>query len=221
MGKISKRMIAFLLWMQDNQPVSMFPNEWCVMWKKARTNKFVQDAGREEGRFGLTKYILSESGVEIIRNKPPMTVLAKTLDTENWKPIAGYEGLYEVSDMGSVRSIRRNLIKSPAAKRYQYGLMIPSDMKKAEADKPDQAIPDKVWMAISTKGLEVSTEMPNHDHVLDRAEFVRTDLCVRPVDPSSLKRNVETDRNKRAAKTWNDCVDYLTAQGYLKTPEGK
>lgn len=30
-----------------------------------------------------------------------------TLVEEKWKPIAGYEGLYEVSDMGSVRSLDR------------------------------------------------------------------------------------------------------------------
>ncbi len=58
--------------------------------------------------------------IEQHRKDKFMTSLAKTLDIENWKPIAGYEGLYEVSDMGNVRSIRRNLIKSPAANDRGY-----------------------------------------------------------------------------------------------------
>ena len=58
--------------------------------------------------------------IEQHRKDKFMTSLAKTLDTENWKPIAGYEGLYEISDMGNVRSIRRNLIKSPAANDRGY-----------------------------------------------------------------------------------------------------
>lgn len=29
------------------------------------------------------------------------------MKTETWKPIAGYEGIYEVSDLGRVKSLRR------------------------------------------------------------------------------------------------------------------
>lgn len=32
---------------------------------------------------------------------------SKTAKTENWRPIPGYEGFYEVSDLGNVRSLRR------------------------------------------------------------------------------------------------------------------
>ena len=32
---------------------------------------------------------------------------------ENWKPVKGFEGLYEVSDQGRVRSLRRNIILKP------------------------------------------------------------------------------------------------------------
>lgn len=32
----------------------------------------------------------------------------KNVITEEWKPIAGYEGLYEVSNLGRVRSLKRN-----------------------------------------------------------------------------------------------------------------
>ncbi|MET5016632.1 NUMOD4 domain-containing protein [Burkholderia pseudomallei] len=29
------------------------------------------------------------------------------MDSENWKPVVGFEGLYEVSDMGRIRSLDR------------------------------------------------------------------------------------------------------------------
>jgi hypothetical protein len=36
---------------------------------------------------------------------------------EIWKPIPGYEGLYEVSNLGRVKSLRRNKIMSPGKDR--------------------------------------------------------------------------------------------------------
>lgn len=30
---------------------------------------------------------------------------------EYWKPVVGYEGLYEVSNWGRIKSLKRNLIK--------------------------------------------------------------------------------------------------------------
>ena len=34
-------------------------------------------------------------------------------ELEIWKPVPGYEGLYEVSNLGNVKSLRRNRIMSP------------------------------------------------------------------------------------------------------------
>lgn len=34
----------------------------------------------------------------------------QTLDKEEWRPVVGYEGLYEVSNIGRVRSIDRNIL---------------------------------------------------------------------------------------------------------------
>lgn len=38
----------------------------------------------------------------------------KEQDLESWKPIEGYEGLYEVSDQGRVRSLRKDIILKPS-----------------------------------------------------------------------------------------------------------
>ena len=39
---------------------------------------------------------------------------------ETWKPIKGYEGLYEVSDLGRVRGLRRNIILNGLKRNHGY-----------------------------------------------------------------------------------------------------
>ena len=39
---------------------------------------------------------------------------------EEWRAVPGYEGLYEVSNTGMVRSLRHNKIMSPNTNRYGY-----------------------------------------------------------------------------------------------------
>jgi hypothetical protein len=49
------------------------------------------------------------------------------LNGETWKPVVGYEGSYEVSDMGRVRSLDRTLEfirRGVPAKRFQHGKIL-------------------------------------------------------------------------------------------------
>lgn len=39
---------------------------------------------------------------------------------ELWKPIEGYEGLYEVSNLGRVRSLDRVVYRSSYGYRWEY-----------------------------------------------------------------------------------------------------
>ena len=39
---------------------------------------------------------------------------------EEWKDIPNYEGLYEISDLGNVKSIYSNKILKPSADKYGY-----------------------------------------------------------------------------------------------------
>ena len=43
---------------------------------------------------------------------------------ENWKDILGYEGLYQVSDLGRVRSIKNNIILKQTIARGRYRIML-------------------------------------------------------------------------------------------------
>ena len=39
---------------------------------------------------------------------------------EEWKNVIGYEGLYEVSDKGNVRNVRRNTLLKLSKNNYGY-----------------------------------------------------------------------------------------------------
>lgn len=41
--------------------------------------------------------------------------------TESWKDVVGYEGLYEVSDFGNVRSLLRNNVRNLAFRNHKNG----------------------------------------------------------------------------------------------------
>lgn len=43
---------------------------------------------------------------------------------EHWRPVVGYEGLYEVSDRGSVRSLKRTIIRSDGRPRTCPGVVL-------------------------------------------------------------------------------------------------
>ena len=42
---------------------------------------------------------------------------------EIWKPISGYDGLYEVSNIGNVRSIKKGIILKPATNKFGYQIV--------------------------------------------------------------------------------------------------
>src|SRR5690242_12650358 len=43
---------------------------------------------------------------------------------EEWRPVVGYEGLYEVSDLGRVRSLRISRVMSPGRGEERYPHLI-------------------------------------------------------------------------------------------------
>ena len=43
---------------------------------------------------------------------------------EEWRPVVGYEGLYEVSSLGQVRSLDRMVKHSKAEKRFCKGKLL-------------------------------------------------------------------------------------------------
>lgn len=53
-----------------------------------------------------------------------MEYTEKELEQERWKPIFGYDGMYEVSDLGRVRSRKRCEWKVMSAKKSRSGYLV-------------------------------------------------------------------------------------------------
>jgi hypothetical protein len=67
--KVTKRMIDFLCWMQEQGKISMWPYEWSAMQNKASKEGLIEAAGREPGRIlAFTLYQLSEKGRYILEH---------------------------------------------------------------------------------------------------------------------------------------------------------
>jgi len=50
---------------------------------------------------------------------------------EIWRPVVGYKGLYEVSDLGRIRSVSR-LVRGPRVLRVAYGRMMSLHREKGD-----------------------------------------------------------------------------------------
>lgn len=52
------------------------------------------------------------------------------MQKENWKPIAGYEGLYEISDLGRVKSLARKARFGTRVRVIKEGILSPHEQYK-------------------------------------------------------------------------------------------
>ena len=59
-----------------------------------------------------------------------ITPEAESTLKEKWLPVIGYEGLYEVSDQGRVRSIDRNLITKTGKNYIRKGKVLAFNINK-------------------------------------------------------------------------------------------
>lgn len=67
-------------------------------------SSFWDDKGRKDGKYWICKDCAKKRDK---RRLPPVPI--KDLEGEVWLPIVGYEGLYEVSNKGRVKSLPRNI----------------------------------------------------------------------------------------------------------------
>ena len=59
----------------------------------------------------------------------------KITNNEIWKPVKGYEGIYEVSNIGNVRSLDRSVIKYNALTKRDNILHIKGQIMKPTINK--------------------------------------------------------------------------------------
>jgi len=49
------------------------------------------------------------------------------MSSEIWKPIKDYEGLYEVSSLGRIKSMPKKFIRNGAVTHFEEKILTPSD----------------------------------------------------------------------------------------------
>lgn len=99
---------------------------------------------------------------------------------EIYKPIKGYEGLYEISNMGNVRSIRNNKVLKPNTDKYGYFYVIFSVNQKRKTLK--------VHRLVAETFIENPENKPTVDHK-------NTDKKDNHVENLKWATNLEQSRN--------------------------
>lgn len=99
---------------------------------------------------------------------------------EKWKPIEGYEGLYEVSNLGTIKNLKKNSIKMPyitkqgyfrielwknnkGKKYFVHRLVAEAFLPKIEGKTQVNHI-DECKTNNNVKNLEWCTNLENHRH---------------------------------------------------------
>ena len=82
---------------------------------------------------------------------------------ETWKDIEGYEGLYQVSDYGNIRNVRRNKNLKPSLNKYGY--LIVSLFKNG----------NKKYFSIHRLVAEAFIPNPENKPTVDHINTIRTD----------------------------------------------
>lgn len=80
------------------------------------TIKMSPSAGRIET--ALKERVNAPQGLTLNRTELDWRAAMQSTDVETWRPVVGFEGLYEVSDFGRVRSLERRGKRSPASRIY-------------------------------------------------------------------------------------------------------
>jgi hypothetical protein len=109
---------------------------------------------------------------------------------ERWKPISGYENFYEVSDLGRIKSLRKNKILSGGKDRYGYLQVILCKNGKRECKKIHQLV------------ASAFVENPNNYNCVNHKDETKENNCAYNLEWCTVKYNINYGtRNQRMAKT--------------------
>lgn len=116
---------------------------------------------------------------------------------ETWKAIAGYEGLYEVSDLGRVKSLwygKEKILKPQDTSRGYFQVALCKD------DKVNRLLVHRLV-------AETFIPNPNNLETVNHKDEVKTNNTVSNLEWMSLEDNINYGtRNKRSAETRSKSV---------------
>ena len=145
---------------------------------------------------------------------------------EEWENIEGYEGLYQVSSLGRVRSLPRITIKIDGNKYSFKGriLKLTPDTKgyyMVGLSKKDNIKTKRVHRLVA----EAFISNPNNLRTVDHINEDKTDNRIENLQWLSLKDNINKYYKNRltickAPQKCEDCRAYVTRGGWISTPSG-
>ena len=120
------------------------------------------------------------------------------MDREIWKPVTGYEGLYEVSDKGRVRNSRTGRILKPGKQTDGYLMVVPSRDGKGK--------PQRVHRLVAMAFIPNPYNLPCVNHINEN----KTDNCVDNLEWCTVEYN-----NKYGSRL-NKCRESMMKKGNSK-----
>jgi hypothetical protein len=134
------------------------------------------------------------------------------MQNEQWKDIPGYEGLYQVSNLGRIKSFKNNREKILGAYRNQGGYCRVCLSKNKD---------EKKWLLIHTLVANAFLPNPNNlpeiDHIDENpANNTVANLrwCTRGFNAYRTRKPVVQVKEDGTVKIWNSTVEAVEIGGY-------
>ena len=122
---------------------------------------------------------------------------------EIWRPVNGFEGYYEVSNLGRVRSIDRVVVDKNGRKQFKKGTIL-----KYRADRQGYNVialsVNRHYTNKCVHTLVAETFIPNPDNLpqVNHKDEVKSNNCVDNLEWCTAKYNANYgNRNKKVAET--------------------